>query len=504
MRVAGILVGAGMLAGCSLVPEAITPQELGEIARDRIERATAGQEAVQGPIDMYEAMARALKYNLDHRVELQEEVLRVQELNLSTFDLLPDLVAGYNFNARDGFNSSRSQQVADPNGNFSPAPLDGGVFSRSSGREDFDSNLELSWDILDFGLSYYRAKQNANRAMIALEGRRRVANRIIEDVRSAYWRAISSQRVIAELRGLEERTETAFKNSRLIEQRRVVSPITALTFQRELISIKREAQELVRELLIAKSQLAALMNLPPDADFELVVPETRETRVEFALTPEEMIQVAFENRPELREVTYEQRINAQETRVALLELLPNFKAVAAVNFDSNQFLLNNNWVSWGARASWNLLNLISYPARERSIEAEAELLDAKALSVGMAVMTQVYVSRVRFENLLSEFESSETLLGVQRRLLEQIRSGYQARRISEQTLIREEMNTLVAEIRYDIAYASLQSAFANVYASLGLDSYDGRLTGRETVQDLATGLREMWRRRGDFGTRGAS
>ena len=43
--------------------------------------------------------------------------------------------------------------------------------------------------------------------------------------------------------------------------------------------------------------------------------------------------------------------------------------------------------------------------------------------------------------------------------------------ISEQTLIREEMNTLVAEVKYDIAYAGLQNAFGNVYASMGLDPF---------------------------------
>ncbi|MEA1834550.1 hypothetical protein U8607_20865 [Methylobacterium durans] len=43
--------------------------------------------------------------------------------------------------------------------------------------------------------------------------------------------------------------------------------------------------------------------------------------------------------------------------------------------------------------------------------------------------------------------------------------------ISEQTLIREEMNTLVAEVKYDLAHAAVQNARANVYASLGLDTF---------------------------------
>lgn len=500
MRLAGIGLCAGLLAGCAIQPEAITPLELGEIARDRIERVSAGQEAVQGPIDLYEAMARSLKYNLDHRVEMMEEVLRLQELNVSSYDMLPDLVANAGYTGRDSYDAT----VSAPVGAGDVRGVKGTQPSTSSERNELTGDLTLTWDVLDFGLSYYRARQSGNQVMIALENRRRVANRIIEDTRSSFWRAVSAQRVIAELQTLEERTENAFKNSRAIEKRRTVSPITALSYQRELVSIKRESQELVRELLIAKAQLAALMNMPPSADYELALPTRRLDRVELALTPDEMVQVAFENRPEMREVTYEQRINSEEAEIALLELLPSLKLFGGFNYDSNDLLFHNNWVSWGAKASWNLLNAVRYPAREAAIEAEADLLDAKALSVGMAVMTQVHVSRVRFENLLKEFESAETLLGIQRRLLDQIRNGFRAKRISEQTLIREEMNTLVAEIRYDIAYAELQSAFANVYASLGLDAYDGRLDGSESVDEIANALRSMWLRRGDVGADTAS
>lgn len=71
--------------------------------------------------------------------------------------------------------------------------------------------------------------------------------------------------------------------------------------------------------------------------------------------------------------------------------------------------------------------------------------------------------------------------------------------ISEQTLIREEMNTLVAEVKRDIAHASVQNAFANVYASMGLDPYAADLPLDSDVQSLASALRKIWLERGDYG-----
>ena len=48
----------------------------------------------------------------------------------------------------------------------------------SSEKNVFSADLSLSWNVLDFGLSYIRAKQAADDVLIAEEERRRVANRV--------------------------------------------------------------------------------------------------------------------------------------------------------------------------------------------------------------------------------------------------------------------------------------------------------------------------------------
>jgi len=44
--------------------------------------------------------------------------------------------------------------------------------------------------------------------------------------------------------------------------------------------------------------------------------------------------------------------------------------------------------------------------------------------------------------------------------------------VGEQTLIREEMNALVAEVRRDMAFADLEAAHGAMLVSLGVESGD--------------------------------
>jgi hypothetical protein len=185
-----------------------------------------------------------------------------------------------------------------------------------------------------------------------------------------------------------------------------------------------------------------------------------------------------------------------EARASLLDLLPGLQLYTGPNWDSNSFLLNSDWVSWGAKASWNLLKAFQYPARRKVIEIQDDVLKARALALTMTVMTQVHVSRIRFHHFRQELQAADEYRSVQNRLTKQMRIEAAAKRISEQTILREEMNTLVAEAKYDIAYASLQSAYANVLASIGRDPY-GDTDRSHTVTEIAALLRNGWLERGD-------
>ena len=237
------------------------------------------------------------------------------------------------------------------------------------------------------------------------------------------------------------------------------------------------------------------MNLKPGTPFKLAGgAKIRGMKIQMPVR--EMVVTAIHHRSELKEVWYQRRINEHELDAALLELLPGLTPYVGTNFDSNEFLYNNHWLSWGAKASWNVLRVVQYPAKREVLEAQGELLDARSLAVTMAVITQVHVSRVRYMQFSKELATAEEFLGVQRRLVGLMREEAAADRISEQTIIREEMNTLVAEARRDIAHAGLQNAYASIYTSMGLDPYAGEVDRSLDVKSLANKLRWIWLERG--------
>jgi outer membrane protein TolC len=485
---AKLVVALLALSGCAVTPKPLTNAELStRAAKNVAEVVPAEQEPVAGQIGLYEAMARALKYNLDYKTEMMEQALKTRELDITRYDMLPQLVATGGYAGRNTFAGASSLSLLSGRQSLEP--------STSSERNIFTADLTLSWDVLDFGLSYVRAKQKADEVLIAMERRRKVSNRIIEDVRVAYWRAVSAERLIDKLKQLEGSVAATLTNSETLATRRRSAPLTALTYQRELIDIQAEIRRLQRELVVAKSQLAALMNLRPGTPFTLVLPQRDAAAPKFAMNTEGMVMTAMRNRAELREASYRERINKRELDAALLSALPSFRGIIGVNADSNDFLYNNDWVSYGARASFNLFNVFRLPAQKKVVEANADLIRQRELALTMAVMTQIYVSQARYTHLTAELTTATKQNKVQQAIMYQIRSGHTAGIVSQQTLLREEMNTLVNEVKYDLAYAELQNAYANLYAAMGVDHFSPDVTGRESVASLSQAMASMWAER---------
>jgi outer membrane protein TolC len=479
------------LTGCALKPDPLSFGQLEVITNSNLARVTVNQEPVGGAISLHEAMARAVKYNLDHKVEMMQTQLRTTELKLAYYAMLPGAVVNSGYAQRNNDLSSGERNLVT---GHETAPR-----TTSRERNSTTSDMTFSWNILDFGLSYVRARQSADKVLIAAELRRKVMQRIIEDTRTAYWRAVSSDRMVNKLKVLEARTKTAQQNAKSLAQSPEASPITALTYERELIEIRRTAQQLQHELSVAKTQLAALMNLEPGTQFSMSGEGLDAKAPVIEVTAQDMTAAALLNRPELRDIAYQQRINQHEAHAALLELLPGLQLYAGASHDANKYLAHNQWVTWGTKASWNVLRVFQYPAKRDVVQGQDALLNARALALTMAVMTQVYVSRIRYLNMSNELVTARDYLDVQDRLVKQMRQEAAADRISEQTLIREELNTLVAEVKRDIAFANMQNAFANVFVSVGLDPFDSEKPADGGVKEIAQQLKSLSFERGEFG-----
>jgi outer membrane protein TolC len=485
-----LFLSASLLAGCSTKPDLLTDEEINGFVTRNAEGLIADQEPVHGSIGLYEAMARALKYNLDFKVEMMSATLAARAADVKSADMLPQVATGWGY-------ANRSPQSGGYSRSLSTGLKSSDASSSTQPSGTFDANITASWNILDFGLSYVRAKQAGDEALIAQENKRKIVNRIIEDVRSVYWRAATSERLLGGLNALENRVNTALSNSRSLSREGVLAPLTALTYQRELVDIRKQIHELERDLRTAKIQLSALMNIPPSTNFRLVVPQRTAVALKLNQNAASLVETAMLHRPELHTALLKERVSAKEADAALLSLLPGVQLFGGANWDSNDLLFNSNWVSWGAKASWNAMRIFQYPAIQKEGEARRDLGREQALAMTMAVFTQVHAARARFSHSAQILADASELYGVQKKILDQVKSSASENAASEQSLIREEMNTLLSSVKYDVAYADLQNAFAAVYSSIGIDPYGENVNGTESVKDLSAALRGTWIERGD-------
>jgi outer membrane protein TolC len=487
LAVLTIVVASG-LSSCAVKPIPLTTDEVQSRAKEDRAVLTKGQEPISGPIDLYDAMARALKYNLDARVELMHKMLAQTQLDLAHYAMLPRLAANAGFDGRSNYSGGTALSLL----TFQPvtAPF------TSSEKNIFSADLSLSWNVLDFGMSYIRAKQAADDVLIAEEERRRVANRVMQDVRAAYWRAVSAERILPSLKMLDEWVKNALEKAQAVQDEKLSTPLVPLQYRLELLNTQRYIQQLFRELNIAKLQLAALINLPPgqEQEMKLMVPERE---VETLNLPPDMSVLedrALRSRPELRMIDYRRRINARETKAAILEMIPSLNLQAGGNYNSNAFLFNQNWAAYAARASWNLLNIFRYPARAKTIEAQEKVLHTQNLALTMAIMSQVHVSVAQVAHAKKETSTAKLYRDTQSQISEQTRLGWRIGRLSEQAVLRERVNQVAAQLRYDAIESELQASWASLLASVGEDVLPNDLTREHSVSDLALEIRTRWAR----------
>ncbi|WP_189586358.1 TolC family protein [Litorimonas cladophorae] len=484
----GTACGAAvLLVGCSATVSRVTDAEAANFATSSRVEIESRQTPVTGSISLYEAMARSLKHNLDHHVAMMEADLAQADYDLSRWDMLPQIVANGQYYGRS--NEAGASSLSLLSGRQSLEP------STSQERDIYTGDLTASWNILDFGLSKIRAQQLGDEALIQEERRRKAIIQIMEDVHRAYYRAVSAERLASRLRALEGDVSSAFQTSRQQFALRRTAPMPALSYQRELNDIQGQAQRLTRDMQMAKLELAALMGLAPDQQYSLQLPEQMPRPNRMVMTYEEMIDQALQNRPEIRESLYAQRIGEMEIKKATLEALPSLEGFVGIDASSNDFLFNNDWAGYGARASWNLLKVFSTGKRKKKAKAQAALERERGLATAMAVMTQVGVARTRYESLASEYKTASDGAMVQGDILGQIESLAKASSASKQTLIRERMNSILSEARRDAVMAEMAEASAHIYTALGYDPYTTAIDGTENIDTIAADLKVLWTER---------
>jgi len=446
------------LGGCAVQPQPVGKDEIyNRIEADK-KGLYEGQEALSGSVGLGEALVRAIRYNLDSRVKMMELAVAMRDLDFSRFGMLPDLVASAGYNERSNDPGARSINLETGEESLPP--------SRSQERERVTYDLELTWNVLDFGLSYHTAHQKADEVLIAKQRQRKTAQNIIQDVVDAYWKAWVAQEMDADMEMLLTSTESAISRSASLAADQSQSQKDALRYQTSLLSIRNSLYEMQERMGLAKIRLAALINIDPDSDYLLRDPGANLEPAALTRAYTSLADDALLMRPELIEEDYRKRISQREVKKSILKLFPRLQIGTGYHIDENEFLINDEWSDVTVNLSWNLLGLLGVDAEKKFREAQVELADARRLALSMAVMTQVKLSMRRYDLALLRYQSSQQLTEVSTDYANVIGN---AGNETELDKIKSKSDALVSQLRTNYAYAEAQSAFARVVNSVGLD-----------------------------------
>ena len=487
-----------VLTSCaSRSPEPLAVKTLEISAKDDINKISKIREQNEIlkndlDIDLYKAIALAIENNKDIKIKLFETALANQQLEDIRFDMLPSMSANAGYTGSEKYQSSTSATVA----NNDDAGTKGSTFSTSRTKDVFEQDVGFTWNALDFGLSYIRAGQSADRFLIAKEIEKKSANNIAKDVIQAYWNALSAQKLIKKYDPLIKKVNQALGDSRKIEEMLLQKPMDALLYQKELLDIKRALISQRQTLINAKITLGGLMGLLPNQKYNLVNTTKPINILDMKL--KNMEKHALVNRTELLENRYQERISLAETRAGIRSLFPSLNFNAGYSSSSNDYLQNKQNFEYGSSIGANLLNVFRAPSIKKVNEANTAIIREQRLALSMVVLSQVHLANIDYQMSMEEYETADRYYSVSKKIVNQVRNAQKIARFGDLEMIREDASSLVAELRKDIAFAKMQYSVAQVYTSVGVDvarreNFDGNTElYAEEIEDLFDELGENY------------
>ena len=410
---------------------------------------------IEKPIDMYMAMALALKYNYSGRVlRYQESLLKAGK---SAYAKLPEIAsnAGY------------------INNNYNDASPD----------------LKVAWNLLDISTLYYMNTDPAFKKNVSVEESRKVTQNILQEARVLYWKALTAQRLLPVVDQTIEHITLAVDELN-VKAKELANKNESLTTEelvkkRNYMDAIKKLSDLRREMETANEKLASLMGLHPSTEFKLV----GENYGHFAL-PEiksdlpRLEWLALTNRPELK-------MHDLLTSNANLDvIIKDFRADTGDKYMDNPSKYNKQWCNQAREAT-----MVVYE-KAYADTSEAALDNLRRQRMTSLILNQVYVAWARYVSAVEDYQIAMELAGTS----ENIAEGITAKNGSKAEISQlEAARAIEDEVKASLAYVDLQDALGTMYVTIGLDAVPYYLLDSSPSQ-IALALRgnlDKWRQ-GEF------
>lgn len=444
-RLVGSLTILGLVAGCSVTPEPMTAEERSARSAADLKRINQMEYVPTQPITLNQAIARAVAFNLQRRVKEIEREIEDAELQTKSFEMLPS----FDLDAARNDTSEKLSSSDDP-------------ITRTA-------SAGVTWNILDLGVSYARAQQQADEVLIAREKERKALQDIIREVRTAYWRAAGAQRLMGKVQAIARNIKVAMRESRAMEKSGANDVVKSVAYRREIVESVRQALTLQRELREARSELAEHLNIRPGTPFKIATTTLASAIPVLPMSLPEMERHALDNRPELRVEDYNERMSDWQAREALFDMLPGVKLTAGQNYSSDTFNLTPNWISTGFQLGMNLFDLFSGTSKMDAAEKRSELARQQRLAMTLAVMTQTHMAYIQFRNASQQMRLAREVARADRRLAQLVATDTDFVNTDYFEAVRLATRQLQSEADEHQSQVELITAHSDVMHAIGLN-----------------------------------
>ena len=457
-----LLVGIGLVTACSshTDDEMVMTSPVSYTDWDRAIRVDVDLQTmyastprkIEKPIDMYMAMALALKYNYTRRViNYQESLL---EVGKSPINRLPEI-----FSSAGYVNTENSNAM--------------------------DSELKLAWNILDVGTVYYQTQDSWYKSSVAYEQSRKVIHNLLQETRVLYWKSLTAQRLLPVIDDMIEYMtldvdELNAKSNELASTGKSLS-MDELVKKREFMEAIKKLSAIKRDLETSEVRLASLMGFHPTTQFTLVGKEYGNFELpELKSSLSEMEWLALTNRPELR---VRDLVTSPET---LKMYVKEYKAPSEIKYKNNPSYYNRLIAKQGREVAIHIFEDLKNPNA-------ADLENLRRQRITSLILNQVYVAWARYMSALEDYQISKELADVSENIAEDvtIADGAQAEKSK-----LEAAKAIEDETSAYGAYVELQDSLGNLYATLGMDAIPYYMLNEKPSQ-IAMYLRKTFRKWGN-------
>jgi multidrug efflux system outer membrane protein len=460
----GLLIGAiitSLLSACTITPTPLTDTDRYTQAKKDVAQLFSANDKSPSVLTYEAALARGIRFNYDYRIKLVNNALQAGQLRIAEFTMYPDLKTTASLYTRSNdYSTFGITQQGQPTGILTSTPR-----TLRSLREGF------TWNLLDLGMGYVRAKQQADRVLIAEEESRKQLQLLAQDIRIAYWKAYSAQELLREANALQNILNKTEKRMQSAIADELVPKEDILKFRGAMLGSDRQLVELSQKLDKALIDLKHLLKLPFDNPLVLKRPPASISRVQNIenINFKKLDTISLIMRPELRGQNYMERIAKFGVKAAILQVFPGITLNQGWNYNSNKFLANNIWIDKSVDVSWSLLNLVSLPTTINTAETQIKYEQMKSMALTLGVMTQTRYACSQYISLAKEYSLAKKQADNAEALYTLTKDRNMASLASKQQVVYAKLQSMIAKMDRDLILADLSTALGELYLSAGFD-----------------------------------